>query len=105
VALATFGEDWLLVGVFGVTDWSRNLEVAGEAEVTTRGETKRVDARRLPPSEAAPVLRDSIADAPAFVRRMTAQYFTAGLESPLGDWEREAVDHPVFVLTPVASSI
>lgn len=105
VALATLEKGWLLVAVFGVTDWTRNLEAAGEAEVTTRGETKGVDVRRLEPVEAAPVLRDSIADAPGFVRLMTSKYFTASLDSPLGEWEREAVDHPVFVLTPVSNPI
>lgn len=105
VALANFEGGWLLVSVYGVTDWSRNLEAAGEAEVTTRGETRSVDARRLLPSEAASVLRDSIADAPAVIRRMASQYFKADIKSPLGDWEREAVDHPVFVLTPVTAAI
>jgi hypothetical protein len=36
---------------------------------------------------------------------MTSEYFTASLESPREEWELEAVDHPVFVLTRVASSI
>jgi deazaflavin-dependent oxidoreductase (nitroreductase family) len=100
VALVAFGSGWLLVSVYGVSDWSRNLEAAGEAEVSTRGETTRVDVRRLPPSEAAPVLQESIAHAPELIRRMTSQYFDASLESPLAEWERAAVEHPVFVLTP-----
>lgn len=101
VALATVNDGWLLVAVYGVCDWSQNLEVAGEAQVTRRGRTTKVDARRLSPREAAPVLRESIAGAPALVRRITSKYFKADLDSSLGDWEREAMDHPVFVLTPV----
>lgn len=101
VSLAARDDGWLLVAVYGVSDWSRNLEAAGEAEVTMRGSATKVRARRLSPIDAAPILRDSIADAPALIRRMTSRYFGADTDSPLGDWRLEAVDHPVFVLTPV----
>lgn len=103
VALAAIDGGWLLVSVYGVSDWSRNLEASSEAEVTIRGETTKVDVKRLPPVEAAPRLRDSIGEAPDMIRRMTARYFTADLDSPIGAWEREAVLHPVFVLTPEGS--
>lgn len=101
VALEATDGGWLLVAVYGVSDWSRNLESAGEAEVTTRGRTTMVEARRLPPAEAGPRLRDSILEAPAMIRRMTAPYFTAHEDSPIEEWEREALDHPTFILTPV----
>ncbi|HSM44526.1 MAG TPA: nitroreductase family deazaflavin-dependent oxidoreductase [Acidimicrobiia bacterium] len=101
VALETTDGGWLLVAVYGVSDWSRNLEAAGTAEVTTRGRTTSVKARRLTPEEAGPRLRDSIIEAPAMIRRMTAPYFTAHVGSPIDEWEREALDHPVFILTPV----
>ena len=105
VALADIDDGWVLVAVYGVSDWSRNLEAAGKADVTTRGKTTKVDARRLPPHEAAPILRDSIAGAPAMIRRMTSQYFAATFESSSEEWAREALDHPVFHLTPVPSPI
>lgn len=101
VALARAADGWLLVAVFGVSDWSRNLEAAQAAEITQRRETTKVKARRLGPQEAAPVLRDSIADAPGVIRRMTSRYFTATVDSALEDWEQEAVEHPVFLLTPI----
>lgn len=101
IALAPHGDDWLLVAVYGVCDWSRNLEAAGEAEITSRGRTTPVTARRLPPAEAAPVLREAMGDAPEMIRRMTDDYYSADFDSPLEDWEEEAVDHPVFILTPV----
>jgi deazaflavin-dependent oxidoreductase (nitroreductase family) len=101
VALARAGNGWFLVAVYGVSDWSQNLEEAGQAEITQNGETTDVEARRLCPQEAAPILRDSIADAPALIRRMASRYFTATVGSVLEDWEQEAVDHPVFLLTPV----
>ncbi|MGH3650409.1 MAG: nitroreductase family deazaflavin-dependent oxidoreductase, partial [Acidimicrobiia bacterium] len=100
LALGRHGEHWLLVAVYGESDWSRNLEAAGEATITHGGKTTAVEARHLSPPEAAPILRDQIAGAPAMVRRMTAPYFDATADSALSDWEREAETHPVFVLSP-----
>jgi deazaflavin-dependent oxidoreductase (nitroreductase family) len=105
VALASFDAGWLLVAVYGVSDWSLNLEASGEADVTIRGGTMKVEARRLPPQEAAPILRDSLADAPAMIRRMTSRHFTADIESSLEEWAQESVAHPVFHLTPARPSI
>lgn len=99
VALERHGDGWLLVAVYGKCDWSRNLEVAGEGSITSRGKTTRVLATRLEPGEAGPILRDAILGAPATVRRMTAPYFSAERESPPPEWVREASEHPVFVLT------
>jgi hypothetical protein len=93
------------VAVYGVSDSSLNLEASGEADVAIRGATIKVEARRLPPQEAAPILRDSLADAPAMIRRMTSRYFAADIESSLEEWEQESVAHPVFHLTPAQPSI
>jgi deazaflavin-dependent oxidoreductase (nitroreductase family) len=98
VALAIHDDGWLLVAVYGVSDWSQNLEAAGKAIVTRRGRSEEMRATRLTPSDAGPILRASMAEAPAMVRRMTAQYFSADATSPAAEWEREAVAHPVFVL-------
>lgn len=100
VALEKRDDGWLLVAVYGVCDWSRNLEAAGFASVTTRGETTPVHARRLSPEEGGPILREAILGAPAMIRRMTDEYFTADNDSPMEMWERESVAHPVFVLNP-----
>lgn len=101
VALAPVDGGWLLVAVYGDCDWSRNLEAAAEAEITSRGRTTKVSARRLPPEEAGPILRDSITGAPAMIQRMTDGYFLANVDSPLEEWEKESVEHPVFILNPV----
>jgi deazaflavin-dependent oxidoreductase (nitroreductase family) len=101
VALATHDDGWLLVAVYGVSDWSRNLEAAGVATITLRGRDTQVVARRLMGDEAALVLRDSIAGAPAMIRRMTEPYFEARADSPLPAWVLEVVAHPVFVLERV----
>jgi deazaflavin-dependent oxidoreductase (nitroreductase family) len=99
VALAPAEDGWILVSVYGVSDWSRNLETARRATITMRGGTTSVDAVRLPPDVAAPILRDAILDAPRLVQRMTSSYFDAGPDSTIADWEEEAVRHPVFHLT------
>jgi hypothetical protein len=91
--------------VNGITDWSLNLEAACEGTIIIRGMSVAVAARRLPPAEAAPVLRDAIAGAPKFVRSMTSNHFIAGLESPLEAWEEDAATHPVFILTEVEQDV
>jgi len=101
VALEARDDGWLLVAVYGTSDWSRNLEVAGRATITSRRRTTTVEARRLPPPEAGPILKEAIMGAPAMIRRMTSPYFSAGDESTPAAWEREAEAHPVFILTPV----
>jgi deazaflavin-dependent oxidoreductase (nitroreductase family) len=103
VALERHGDGWLLIAVYGVCDWSRNLEAAGEGTITSRGNVTRVRATRLEPGDGGPILRDAISGAPAMVRRMTAPYFSAQRESPALEWEQEATDHPVFILTPTPS--
>ena len=99
VSVAPFGEGWLLVAVYGVCDWSLNLEAAGRATITGSRKSTPVSAKRIGPSEAGPILRDAMLGAPAMVRRMTAPYFTAEAESSDSAWERESIDHPVFLLT------
>lgn len=101
VALASTDDGWVLIAVYGVSDWSRNLEVAGGGTLTIRGREVRVNAQRLGPLEAGPVLRDAILDAPSMIRRMTAPYFSTDVSSSVEQWQRESMHHPVFVLTPV----
>lgn len=104
VALSPTSSGWWLVAVYGVSDWSRNLESAGRASLEMRRSIIEVDARRLPPAEAAPIIRNLIGQAPAMIQRMTARYFSARPESPIEDWEREADHHPVFHLGEVVES-
>lgn len=98
VALAQREDGWLLVAVYGISDWSRNLEAAGHGTITIRGRDVAVDARRLPPAEGGPVLRDLILDAPRMIQRMTFPYFHATADAGIEEWERESVAHPVFAL-------
>lgn len=103
ISLVSEGRGWLLVAVYGVSDWSRNLEEVGQASLSMRGRSTSVTATRLPPTEAGPLLRDLLLSAPWLVRRLTSRYFNTGPESDQEEWERESKAHPVFRLTPAWS--
>lgn len=87
-----------LIGAFGEVGWVRNLRAAGEATLTRGGVTERVIAVEVAPEEAAPILKENIRSAPAFVRA----YFDVTPESSLEDFICEVPRHPVFRLTPLA---
>jgi deazaflavin-dependent oxidoreductase (nitroreductase family) len=78
---------------YGIVDWVRNLRAAGEAVLTRGRRSETVNARELPPKEAALVLREDIKGGNPFAR-----YYQVTAESSLEDFERTAVSHPVFVL-------
>lgn len=87
------GERWV-VSPFGEVDWVRNLRAAGTAVVTRRGRTETVQAIELMPEDAAPLIRRTLSTAPSFTRRN----FAVTADSPTGDIERAAPNHPVFRL-------
>ena len=78
---------------YGIVDWVRNLRAAGEAILTRGRRSETVNARELPPKEAALVLREDIKGGNPFAR-----YFGVTAECSLEDFERTTVSHPVFVL-------
>src|SRR2546421_7021944 len=82
-----------LVSPFGIVDWVRNLRAAGDAILTRGRRAETVNARELPPKEAALVLREEIKGGNPFAR-----YFGVTADSSLEEFERAAVSHPVFVL-------
>lgn len=83
-----------LIAPYGSVNWVRNLRAAGEATLTRGRRSEHVSARELDAREAAPLLKDSLAKAPAFLR----SYFDVTPTSSLEDFEREAPRHPVFLL-------
>ena len=87
------GQRWV-ISPYGQVNWVRNLRAAGEATITRGRRTERVSAVELPPGEAAPMLKQSLASAPSMVRG----YFDVTPDSPLEDFEREVPRHPVFLL-------
>lgn len=82
-----------LASPFGIVDWVRNLRAVGEATLTRGRRSETVNARELPPKEAALVLREDIKDGNPFAR-----YFGVTAESSLEEFERTTISHPLFVL-------
>ena len=87
------GRRWVL-SPYGQVDWVRNLRAAGRATLTRGRHSETVTAVELSPEEAAPILKESLAGAPAFLRA----YFDVTPDAPLEAFEREAPRHPVFLL-------
>ena len=78
---------------YGIVDWVRNLQAAGEAMLTRGRRSETLRAVELPPSEAALVLREEIKTGNPFLR-----YYGVTAESSLEELERAAVSHPLFLL-------
>ena len=77
---------------YGIVDWVRNLRAAGVATLTRGRRSETVNARELPPSEAARVLQENFKRGNPFAR-----FFGVTADSSLEEFERAAVSHPVFV--------
>ncbi|HVB21698.1 MAG TPA: nitroreductase family deazaflavin-dependent oxidoreductase [Ktedonobacteraceae bacterium] len=82
-----------LASPYGIVDWVRNLRAAGEAILTRGRRAETVNARELPPGEAALVLREDVRSGNPFAR-----YFGVTADSSLEDFERAAASHPLFEL-------
>ena len=88
------GTLWL-VAPYGEVNWVKNLRVAGVAELR-RGHTARtLDAEEVGPEEAAPVIRQYIAQVP-----VTRAYWGVSSDATVDELRTEARHHPVFRLTP-----
>ena len=87
------GQRWV-VAAFGEVDWVRNLRAAGEASLKRGRHPEHIFVKELSAQEAAPILKRSLAKAPGFLLRN----FDAKPESPLKEFEREALNHPVFLV-------
>ena len=78
---------------YGIVDWVRNLRAAGEATLTRGRRSETVNARELPTSEAAFVLREDVKGGNPFARS-----YGVTADSSLEEFERAVVSHPLFVL-------
>ncbi len=87
------GQRWL-IAAFGEVDWVRNLRAAGEASLKRGRHPEHIFVKELSAEEAAPILKKSLAEAPSFLLKN----YDATPESPLKDFEREALNHPVFLV-------
>jgi deazaflavin-dependent oxidoreductase (nitroreductase family) len=85
------GKRWL-VAPFGEVNWVRNARKAGQVRLRRGRTMEYLQVREADPRESAPVLR-------AYLKRgYTGDYFDAGPNSPLADFEAEAPKHPVFMV-------
>jgi deazaflavin-dependent oxidoreductase (nitroreductase family)/steroid delta-isomerase-like uncharacterized protein len=83
-----------LVAAFGEVNWVRNLRAAGQAHLTRRRRTEAIGVVELEAREAAPILKQFLRESQrvSFIK----PYFHVTPHSPLADFEREALHHPVF---------
>jgi deazaflavin-dependent oxidoreductase (nitroreductase family) len=88
-----------LVAAYGVVNWVLNIRAVGQGTLTRGGRSEEIVAVELTPEEAAPILKETFATSPSFVRA----YWNVTPESPLEDFEREAVRHPVFLVKAAAA--
>ena len=89
------GHRWL-VAPYGVVQWVRNIRAAGTATLTRGRRSETISVTELPAQEAAPILKLYLVKATA-----VRPYFDATIDSPLEAFEREAAQHPVFLITTV----
>lgn len=89
----TDGSSWL-VAAFGEVSWVRNLRATGEAKLTRRRRTEAIGVVEAGAREAAPVLKQYLREnqSVSFIK----PYFHVTPQSPLTDFELEALYHPVF---------
>jgi deazaflavin-dependent oxidoreductase (nitroreductase family) len=87
------GLRWL-VAAFGEVNWVHNIRAEGRVELSSGRQTDIFAIRELEAAEAAPILKQ-------FLRQyglvpFIPPYFEATAQSPLVDFEQEALRHPVF---------
>jgi deazaflavin-dependent oxidoreductase (nitroreductase family) len=98
VNLLTFEGGRYLVAPRGVTQWVRNIRVAGEGALKLGRRSERFRAVEIPDDEKPPILR-------AYLRRWKAEVgiFFDGVGPAASDEELRAiaVKHPVFRVEPL----
>jgi deazaflavin-dependent oxidoreductase (nitroreductase family) len=67
--------------LFGIVDWVRNLQAAGEAVLTRGRRAETVTARELPQGEAALVLREDVKGGNPFARGYGVTYIISSLSA------------------------
>jgi hypothetical protein len=85
-----------LVAPFGEVGWVRNVRAAGgRAQLKYRGRSETLRLQEVPPADAAPLLKQYVAE-----NRITVPYFDAKPDDPVERFAAEASKHPVFELLP-----
>ena len=100
VNLLVFQDDRYLVAPRGVTQWVRNLRVAGGGSLRLGRRSEAFRATELPDSEKVPVLR-------AYLKRWKLEvgvfFDGVGADSDDAELARIASDHPVFRIDTTAT--
>jgi deazaflavin-dependent oxidoreductase (nitroreductase family) len=101
VNLLTHDGDRYLVAPRGVTQWVRNLRVAGQGELVLGRRVEAFAAAEVADADKGAILR-------AYLRRWKAEVgiFFDGVSSssPESELRRIAPDHPVFRITPLPAA-
>src|SRR3982074_2824612 len=101
VNLLTYEGKQYRVAPRGLTQWVRNIRVAGGGELVLGGRVQPFKAVELSGEEKIPILR-------AYLKRWKIEVgvFFQGVsdDSPEAELKRIAPDHPVFRIEPVQSS-
>jgi len=89
-------------GAFGETSWVRNLRAVPGASIAKGRWHQDVDARELPPEEAASVLRDALAPFIShwYTAPLVGVFFGFSRSPSDADFLEAAHSHPVFELRP-----
>jgi len=91
------------MGAYGDAQWVRNLRVAGEADITSHGQTEHITARELDREEATAffrhVLQPYVAGFPWFGRLLGRILFRFAAPEILTDPAAAAATRPVFELS------
>lgn len=87
------GIRWL-VAAFGEVNWVHNIRADGRVKLTSGWRSDTYAIHELEAADAAPILRQ-------FLKQyglvpFIPPYFEATAQSPLADFEQEALRHPVF---------
>ncbi len=96
VAVVTCDGGRYLTSSYGEVDWVRNLRASGGGTLRRGRRTEPFVAVELAAEEAAPVLKATLAKAPAFLRA----YYAVAPAAPVEAFVVEAARHPVFRLQP-----
>jgi deazaflavin-dependent oxidoreductase (nitroreductase family) len=84
------GQRWI-VAPYGAVSWVLNARAAGRVLLSRNGVEEIVRIVKLPPEEAAPILKTYITEVP-----VTRTFFDVTPRSPLRHFVAEAPRHPVF---------
>jgi deazaflavin-dependent oxidoreductase (nitroreductase family) len=86
------GSRWL-VAPYGEVSWVHNARTWGRVGISKGSSTEELLVEEVGPGEAAPVLKKYLREIP-----IVKPYFDVSADASTGEFEAEAVRHPVFRL-------